>query len=129
MNIKKKAILLSSIICSLIILCIAWILIANFTAKRGNIACIYKDGELIQEINLNDYDKEYTFVITDNDGGTNTICVTNKKIGISHANCPDKLCVKMGYIDNSLIPITCLPNHIIIEIKSSEDSTLDAISH
>ncbi len=126
MNTKKNAIFLGFIILSLIIICSIWIIIAKSNADKGGVAYIYQDGDLIRTVSL---DEESSFTIDGDNGESNTISVANKKIGITHANCPDKLCIKMGFTDSSLLPITCLPNHIVIEIKSSEDSTLDAIVH
>ncbi len=51
------------------------------------------------------------------DGEYNDILVENGKIRIADASCPDKLCVNMGYISEPLMPITCLPNHLVIRIE------------
>ena len=51
-------------------------------------------------------------------------------ICISEASCPDKICVGQGYISNSLVPITCLPHKLVIELRADNAaSDLDAISH
>ena len=39
------------------------------------------------------------------------------KIRMLNSNCPDKRCVKQGWSD--LVPIICLPNQIVIEVKSN----------
>ncbi|HRY84255.1 MAG TPA: NusG domain II-containing protein [Candidatus Cloacimonadota bacterium] len=36
---------------------------------------------------------------------------------MSYADCPDKRCVKQGASD--MFPIICLPNHVVVEIKTS----------
>ena len=41
--------------------------------------------------------------------------VKDKKWHVREADCPNQLCVKMGWADeNSIIPITCLPNDVFI---------------
>ena len=41
--------------------------------------------------------------------------VKDKKWHVREAECPNQLCVKMGWADeNSIIPITCLPNDVFI---------------
>lgn len=81
-------------------------------------ACIYQDGQLIQTIDLNDVTKNYTFDITGPDGASNTIEVHQGEIAIVAASCPDKVCVNMGFIKNDMLPITCLPNKLVIKIEN-----------
>ncbi len=41
--------------------------------------------------------------------------VKDKKWHVREVDCPNQLCVKMGWADeNSIIPITCLPNEVFI---------------
>ena len=41
--------------------------------------------------------------------------VKDKKWHVLEVDCPNQLCVKMGWADeNSIIPITCLPNDVFI---------------
>ena len=41
--------------------------------------------------------------------------VKDKKWHVREVECPNQLCVKMGWADeNSIIPITCLPNDVFI---------------
>ncbi|HOV15964.1 MAG TPA: NusG domain II-containing protein [Candidatus Cloacimonadota bacterium] len=42
--------------------------------------------------------------------------IKNGKIRMLQADCPDKICVRQGWSD--MMPIICLPNQIVIEIKS-----------
>jgi hypothetical protein len=92
-----------------------WILVTSHNTEAV-IAEIYQDGVLIRTIPLNRVDTPYTFTVTGENGCTNEISVQPGKIGILSANCPDKICVHQGYIDSSLLPITCLPNRLVIRI-------------
>ena len=57
-------------------------------------------------------DGEYVF--TGNVGEVH-VEVKDKKWHVREVDCPNQLCVKMGWADeNSIIPITCLPNDVFI---------------
>ena len=46
---------------------------------------------------------------------TDSLEVKDKKWHVREVDCPNQLCVKMGWADeNSIIPITCLPNDVFI---------------
>ncbi len=54
------------------------------------------------------------YVVTGNVGEVH-VEVKDKKWHVREADCPNQLCVKMGWADeNSIIPITCLPNDVFI---------------
>ncbi len=127
---SKIALLLSAI---LIILCIFSILSLYFYPKQNRqyIAHIYVDGNLYETIPLYEIASPYSFTITTNDGHYNKIQVEQGTIRISSADCPDLLCVKQGPITNNLLPITCLPHHLVVELTPINLSANrpDAITH
>ena len=54
------------------------------------------------------------YVVTGNVGEVH-VEVKDKKWHVREVECPNQLCVKMGWADeNSIIPITCLPNDVFI---------------
>ena len=54
------------------------------------------------------------YVVTGNVGEVH-VKVKDKKWHVREVDCPNQLCVKMGWADeNSIIPITCLPNDVFI---------------
>ena len=54
------------------------------------------------------------YVVKGNVGEVN-VEVKDKKWHVREVDCPNQLCVKMGWADeNSIIPITCLPNEVFI---------------
>lgn len=92
----------------------------SHTSSDNYVASIYQDGILIQRIPLDKNSSSYSFEVTrsnTNNSYSNTIEISSDSIGITAANCPDKLCIKQGFIHNSLLPITCLPNHLVIQIE------------
>jgi len=92
---------------------------------RATIAYIYQNGELIETIDLSAVEEAYTFTVEGDDGSYNVIEVRPGEIGIIEASCPDHLCMETGFIHNGTIPVVCLPNALIIEVKSAEDTGSD----
>jgi len=101
----------------------------------GDHARIYKDGELIESVNLFSVPEIYTIPLVDNFdergmilSGINFIDVDTGRIRMGNADCPNKLCVHQGWMTGGLIPIVCLPNRVVItftDIDSNPD--FDAI--
>lgn len=88
------------------------------------VARITRDGELLEEIRLDQVEKAYSFVVED-ELGSNTILVEPGRIRVSQADCPDQVCVNQGFISDGTVPIVCLPHKLIIEIVGG-GSDLDA---
>ncbi len=82
-------------------------------------ALIYSDGVLVEKIRLGDVDEGYEFTVGD-ENRFNVIKVEKGRIRVSSASCPDKICVEQGYISDGLVPIVCLPNKLVIEIKGGD---------
>lgn len=104
-------------------------------AGGGYIAEIYQDGRLLYSIPLNDLSQNRTFVVESAEGGINEIEIRPGSIGIISSDCPDKLCVRQGFITDAKLPVTCLPNRLVILLRpapkgESQDSiTLDIITY
>lgn len=88
------------------------------------VARITRDGELLEEIQLDKVDKSYSFTVED-ESGSNTVLVEPGRIRISQADCPDQVCVDQGFISDGTVPIVCLPHKLMIEIVGG-GSDLDA---
>lgn len=117
---KRNAFLFIGFILTIALLCIAWI--CSHTSIENTItADIYQNGQLLQSIDLNQVTENYTFTVTGENNCYNEIEVRPGSIGILSASCPDKLCVHQGFIDSTLLPITCLPNRLVIQLRSQEN--------
>ncbi len=123
-----------TLICIILVLVLAIASIASVAIIRSQgvdhpIAEITQHGQVIKTIDLTQVHEAYEFNISNPNGSYNMVRVEPGKIAIIDASCPDHVCVNTGYISDSLVPITCLPNELIIKIKASKsDSGLDAIS-
>ena len=101
------------------------------TKKVSNaVANIYQNGTLIRSIDLETVEESYTFKIEGENGAYNTVLVEPGHISITDASCPDKVCISQGRISDGVLPITCLPNGIVIQIETQDtaNSTLDGMT-
>lgn len=82
--------------------------------SRGAVyAEIYRDGELLQTVPL-DQDQEFVLAGTYN----NTVTVRDGQIAVTESDCPGMDCVSCGWIGSSGRSIVCLPNGIEIRVVS-----------
>ena len=102
--------------------CVGAILLMRLNAEDAAAAQVYQDGRLLYTLELN---ASQVLTVTAPNGGTNTIAVERGRICVSHASCPDQICVKQGWVSQNAVPIVCLPNQLVIQIKGGE-SQLDA---
>lgn len=49
--------------------------------------------------------------------GENFIEIKDGKVHILDADCPDKVCIKDGYISEPGQILVCLPNKVVVEVK------------
>lgn len=103
-------------VAALLCLCV-WLFISNISSP-SKIVGIYKDGSLVEKIDLNSVTNEYEITLS-GEYGNNIILVSNGHIKMKSADCPDKLCVEHGELKNSYSPIVCLPNKVVIKFENS----------
>lgn len=61
--------------------------------------------------------------------GSNILEIKNGKAKMIEADCPDQLCVHQRAIEANGENIICLPNKVIVEIKSQTESKMDAVTN
>lgn len=102
--------------------CIFWIARSRFQQSLDpQPAFIYQQGKLLEQVDLK---KDRIISIL---GGRIQAEVKQGKIRIADADCPKHLCMNMGWIRHSGQTIVCVPNKIVIEIKSAGVPLLDAV--
>ena len=117
---KQKGFLIAAIVLVAAVVCgllVTWLVLAG-NAKQGSIARVYQDNQLVKEVNLAKLTGEETFRVESADGDYNVIVFSPEGVQCSEANCPDQICVKMGIVDSDLLPITCLPHKVMIQIET-----------
>ena len=100
------------LICVLLVSSVILVIIFNGKSEN-NLVEISQDGKIIYTIDISE--KDDTFRIDSPDGGYNLIEIKDGKICISEADCPDKTCVKTGWLRSEEIPIVCLPHRLVIK--------------
>lgn len=91
-------------------------------APRGSVAVVTLDGVEVHRVDLKTVDEGYTLSFTGQSGITNVVEVAPGEIRVREATCPDRVCVRQGWIKNGVAPIVCLPNRLVIEITSGGDA-------
>ena len=81
------------------------------------------NGEVVET-----YELKEDRVVTIN-GGTNVLHIEGGKAFMSEADCPDQVCVKHKPISKNNENIICLPNKVVVNIKSTEKSQLDGVTN
>jgi len=131
---REKKILIGTIavLIFIAVASVAAILMMYFGKSDHVYAEIYQDGKLIRTIDLSDPLVEETFTVSGEEGAYNKIQVKDGGISVIEANCPDLLCMHMGEIRTNSLPITCLPNKLVIQIKAgslSEEKQPDVFTY
>ncbi len=125
----RKALIL---ICFVMVLCalsVFFIVFRRNQDKNSYAAYIYSDGELQTTIDLSQITETQDITFYDETGGYNIIRVSYGKIEVIEANCPDKVCVHMGAIHSSAVPIVCLPHKLVIVLKENGVKAPDTITY
>lgn len=107
-----------------LVIAVAAFFVHNFMgSKSAGTVTVKIDGELAgtysllenQEIEINN--------------GSNILVIKDGVADMIDANCPDKLCVKQKSISKNNENIICLPNKVIVEVESEENSEYDAVTN
>lgn len=90
-------------------------LLARQTAPRGAVCRVLFDGRLVKTVSL---DTDGAFQIPE--APLMEFEVKDGKIAATYSDCPDKVCVRTGFIGQAGQKIVCLPNRITVSIDSAE---------
>ena len=121
---KAKYKILTAVCILIFVLGVAGCLFVVLSPARNTVN-IVRDGEVLYSFDLTKTE-DTTFDIYYKDS-KNTIEIKDGKIRISAAECPDKICVKSGWLSSSAMPVVCLPNHLVIEFANN-NSEVDAVA-
>ncbi|WP_425446573.1 NusG domain II-containing protein [Dethiothermospora halolimnae] len=78
------------------------------------------DGDVYKKIRF-DSIKNNRFIEIKTKFGYNKVEISDDKVRVVEADCPDKLDVKQGWIERPGEVIVCLPNRLVIQIVSEEE--------
>jgi hypothetical protein len=87
-----------------------------YGAGDGHIMAVIKqENRVIRMIELNTVEKPEKIII--NGDYSNTVLVEKGRVRFEEATCPDKICVRTGWLSRKGSSAVCIPNHAIIKIE------------
>jgi hypothetical protein len=114
---KKGDKITAIVIAGLVVISSIGVMAFMYLSKGSHhIAEIKQDGKVIRTIDLDSVAQTEDIRISYGDE-YNIIRVEKGKIRIIDADCPDKLCVKTGWIKEPGQSVICLPHKLIIKIQ------------
>lgn len=115
-NKKARVLRDSCLILFFLVLSLALILVIKLNEKVGGQVVVAVNGFEIGKYSLA-IDAQYSL----NDG-SNLLVIEKGRAKVVDANCPDKLCVKQGWVKYTGQCITCLPNKLTVTVLGADDS-------
>lgn len=109
------------IVITLVIAIIVFLIHNLLGGKGADTVTVKVDGKITGTYSLIE---NQTIEIND---GSNILEIKDGIADMIEADCPDKLCVKQKAISKNGESIICLPNEVVVEVKSNEDSEYDAV--
>ena len=96
--------------------------ILRLTREPGNEAAVTVDGQIVLTVPLS---REATLTVGEDLGFRNVVEVSGGRVRVADADCPDRLCVRQGWISRDGESIVCLPHRLIVTVRGGE-AGLDA---
>ena len=113
---RRKIIADLILIFCVVLVALSVFLVAFLTSEDGAYVSVrIEDGESVR-YSLSE-DGEFVLL-----GGKNILVIKDGKAYMSHADCPDKTCVRTGGISKTGEQIICLPNKVYISIIGAEET-------
>jgi len=110
------------LICALLLLCAAAWGVLRLTRDAGSEAVVTVDGQIVLTVPLS---REATLTVGEDLGFRNVVEVAGGRVRVADADCPDRLCVRQGWISRDGESIVCLPHKLIVTVRGGE-AGLDA---
>lgn len=121
----KRWVLLLAVV-GLVLAALSWWTLSR--RSEGRVAEVVQNGVVIRRIDLDRVTQEYEFTVEWPEGGSNVVLVQPGRICVKDADCPDRVCVGMGWLEDQAMPIVCLPHRLIIRLAESNDAARDAVA-
>lgn len=111
----------------LVIAALAGIVYPIYAMRTGGGASqviISVDGKAVRTVKL---DGHHETIRVEGVDGYDIIEIRDNKVRIIEADCPDKLCIKQGWIAWAPQQIVCLPNRLVVKIVNEQTKDVDAV--
>ncbi|MDO8603660.1 MAG: NusG domain II-containing protein [Candidatus Omnitrophota bacterium] len=101
-----------------------WVIHKRFQPSSGQSAVyIYQKDKLLEDSGL---DKDKIIAILD---GRMQFELKDGRVRVISTDCPHHICKNMGWIKYNGETIVCVPNQVLIEIKSEGPAIIDAVAY
>lgn len=113
------------LICSLIIISIAWFVFVVIFSKKEDTKVIEIKiyGNLVERLTITeDTDNIYNFEFGENTGYIEVKDGAVRMLEMDRKICPEAICSKTGWISKDYEIIVCMPNGINVNIKNNENN-------
>ena len=97
-------------------LIVAIYVFANTVAGQGSEVLIDVDGKTVHKTSL----REEHVITVNGVHGRLTVETRDGKVAITHADCPNHICVQTGWRSRSGEVIVCVPNKTVVRIVSGK---------
>ena len=115
-NKKGRALRDSCLILFFLLLSLVLILVVKCSQEVGGEVIVAVNGDEIGRYSLA-VDGQYSL-----NNGSNLLIIENGRAKMIDANCPDKLCIKEGWVKYTGQCITCLPNKLTVTVVGGDSS-------
>ena len=78
---------------------------------KGDYCAVYVDGEMVLELSLSEDS------VTEIPGTHAVLTVRDGAVAVTENDCPNKICMKTGYVDDKGGTIVCAPNKIVVRVS------------
>ena len=95
----------------------------NWQLSEVSEAAVYHEGGFLRSLTLN---KDQNIDLLD---GKIILEVREGRIRVKKSDCPRRICVHVGWIKVPGQIIACVPNKILIEIRSADSPGIDAVAY
>ena len=112
------------LICALLLLALAVWGVLHLTRERGGEAVVTVDGQLAATIPLS---VDVSLPVGEGKGFLNVVEVSGGRVRVVEADCPDRLCVRQGWIAYDGESIVCLPHKLVVTVRGTAGD-LDAVA-
>lgn len=97
----------------------AWAAFMLFSEKDNLYAQIYLNNQLVKTIDLTKAKNSFFSV----DGKPDVVFeIRDGSIRFYESSCPDKVCIRTGFLNRNRQSAACLPNNMILKIISDKNS-------
>lgn len=107
------------------IIIVTVLLFVNSFSKGNSLkAEIYLEGEKVKEIELESVSDSYTITV-----GSCELLIENDGVSFLSSECEDKLCIKRGKLKRAGDAMACVPQRVVVSIKSDRGRQPDGVTY